>query len=39
LRPNVSKDETKAEILQRFSGLRWTSDASPPCNASAVRVG
>jgi putative transposase len=29
LRPNVSKDETKAEILLRFSGLRWTSDTSP----------
>jgi putative transposase len=28
-RPNVSKVETKAEILQRFSELRWTSDASP----------
>ncbi len=29
LRPNVSKDETKAEILLRFSELRWTSDTSP----------
>ncbi|MEH1912106.1 MAG: transposase [Nostoc sp.] len=27
--PNVSRDETKAEILQRFSELRWTSDTSP----------
>ncbi len=27
--PDVSKDETKAEILQRFSELRWTLDASP----------
>ena len=27
--PDVSKDETKAEILQRFSQLRWTLDASP----------
>jgi IS605 OrfB family transposase len=26
--PNVSKDETKAEILQRFSELRWTLDTS-----------
>jgi putative transposase len=29
--PDVSKDETKAEILQRFSELRWTSDTSPHC--------
>lgn len=27
--PNVSKGETKAETLQRFSELRWTSDTSP----------
>jgi putative transposase len=27
-RPNVSKVETKAEILSRFSELRWTSDTS-----------
>jgi putative transposase len=27
--PDVSKDETKAEILQRFSQLRWTLHASP----------
>jgi putative transposase len=29
VRPNVSNGETKAEILQRFSELRWSSDASP----------
>lgn len=29
VRPNVSRDETKAEILQRFSELRWNADASP----------
>ena len=28
VRPNVSKDETKAEILNRFSEMRWTSDTS-----------
>jgi putative transposase len=28
-RPNVSSDETKAEILSRFSELRWSSDTSP----------
>ncbi|MEG4517006.1 MULTISPECIES: transposase [unclassified Microcoleus] len=27
--PNVSNCETKAEILSRFSELRWSSDASP----------
>ncbi len=27
--PNVSGGETKTEILQRFSGLRWSSDTSP----------
>jgi len=27
--PNVSKGETKAEILSRFSESRWTSDTSP----------
>jgi putative transposase len=32
--PNVSKDETKAEILQRFSELRWTSDTSSDLSAS-----
>jgi len=26
--PNMSDDETKAEILQRFSELRWSLDAS-----------
>lgn len=26
---NVSRDDTWAEILQRFSELRWTSDTSP----------
>jgi putative transposase len=36
LRPNVSKVETKAEILQRFSELRWTSDTSPHYSGSAV---
>jgi putative transposase len=29
VRPNGAKDETKAEILQRFSELRWTSVPSP----------
>ncbi len=29
VRPNGTKDETKAEILQRFSELRWTSVPSP----------
>jgi IS605 OrfB family transposase len=27
--PDVSRDETKADILQRFSGLRWNVDTSP----------
>ena len=27
--PDVSRDETKAEILQRFSELRWSVDTSP----------
>jgi putative transposase len=27
--PNVSSGETKAEILSRFSELRWSSDTSP----------
>lgn len=27
--PDVSNGETKAEILSRFSELRWSSDASP----------
>ena len=29
--PDVSSDETKADILQRFSELRWSLDASPHC--------
>jgi len=29
--PDVSSDETKAEILQRFSELRWSLDTSPHC--------
>ena len=28
VRPNVSKDEAKAEILNKFSEMRWTSDTS-----------
>jgi len=27
--PDVSRDETKADILQRFSELRWSVDTSP----------
>jgi IS605 OrfB family transposase len=27
--PDVSRDETKAEVLQRFSELRWSVDTSP----------
>ena len=27
--PDVSRDETKADILQRFSELRWNVDTSP----------
>jgi IS605 OrfB family transposase len=27
--PDVSRDEAKAEILRRFSELRWNEDASP----------
>ncbi|MGB3265891.1 MAG: zinc ribbon domain-containing protein [Microcoleus sp.] len=27
--PNVSNGEAKAQILSRFSELRWSSDASP----------
>lgn len=37
--PNVSRDETKAEILQRFSELRWTSDTSPHCSGTPLSVG
>jgi len=27
--PDVSRNETKADILQRFSELRWSADTSP----------
>jgi putative transposase len=39
VRPNVSRDETKAEILSRFSELRWTSDTSPHCSGTPLSVG
>ncbi|MBW4577802.1 MAG: transposase [Aphanothece sp. CMT-3BRIN-NPC111] len=29
--PDVSSNEAKAEVLQRFSELRWSLDASPHC--------
>lgn len=32
--PDVSNGETKAEILSRFSELRWSSDASPHHSAT-----
>jgi putative transposase len=32
--PNVSDEETKAEILQRFSELRWSPDASSDLSVS-----
>jgi putative transposase len=34
--PNGAKDETKAEILQRFSELRWTSVPSPTLATECV---
>jgi putative transposase len=37
--PDVSRDETKAEILSRFSELRWTSDTSPHCSGTPLSVG
>lgn len=36
---NVSRVETKAEILQRFSELRWTSDTSQHCSGTPLSVG
>ncbi len=36
---NVSRGETKAEIWQRFSGLRWTSDTSPHCSSTPLSGG
>ncbi|NJL68948.1 MAG: IS200/IS605 family element transposase accessory protein TnpB [Microcoleus sp. SM1_3_4] len=37
--PDVSGDETKAEILQRFSELRWSLDASPHCSGTPLSGG
>jgi putative transposase len=37
--PDVSRDETKAEILSRFSELRWTSDTSSHCSGTPLSVG
>ena len=37
--PNVSGDETKAEIRHRFSELRWTSDTSPHCSGTPLSGG
>lgn len=33
--PDVSRDETKAEILSRFSELRWSADTSYPLSEAA----
>ncbi|MBV8883394.1 MAG: transposase [Chroococcidiopsidaceae cyanobacterium CP_BM_RX_35] len=37
--PNASSDEAKAERLNRYSELRWSSDASPRCTSSEVSAG
>jgi putative transposase len=37
--PDVSSGETKAEILSRFSELRWSSDTSPHCSGTPLSVG
>ncbi|MDB9372999.1 RNA-guided endonuclease InsQ/TnpB family protein [Nodularia sphaerocarpa] len=37
--PNLSSRETKAEILQRFSELRWSSDTSPHCSGTPLSGG
>jgi transposase, IS605 OrfB family, central region len=37
--PNVSSVETKAEILSRFSELRWSSDTSPHHSGTALDGG
>lgn len=37
--PNVSGGETKAEILQRFSELRWSSDTSPHHSGTPLDAG
>jgi IS605 OrfB family transposase len=37
--PNVSGRETKAEILQRFSELRWSSDTSPHHSGTPLDAG
>jgi putative transposase len=39
VRPDVSRDETKAEILQRFSELRWSVDTSPHSTCTQVSGG
>jgi putative transposase len=36
VRPDVTRDETKAEVLQRFSELRWSVVASPHSPARGV---
>ena len=37
--PDVSSGETKAEILSRFSELRWSSDTSPHHSGTPLDVG
>jgi len=37
--PDVSRDETKADILLMFSGLRWSVDTSPHHTGTPVGGG
>ncbi|MCY7337935.1 MAG: transposase [Chamaesiphon sp.] len=37
--PDVSRDETKAEIMKRFSELRWSVDTSPHYTGTPVSGG
>ena len=37
--PDVSSGETKAQILQRFSQLRWSSDTSPHHSGTPLDAG
>lgn len=39
VRPDVSRDETKAEILRKFSELRWSVDTSPHSTCTQVSGG
>jgi len=37
--PDMSSGETKAQILQRFSELRWSSDTSPHHSGTPLDAG